>query len=265
MAKYILKVINPTWLKQSTIHSRDITDPKQKHQLEPGTYPVHSYRYDRSTNHYKIAFLSNSFRDRNTWWVHKDNDIVILKDGVINGWGSGHNPLNVKWFSQLDSNYEPFATCNVASVAMCLDYFGIRPKNPLQQLEDELYEYLVFSLGLDITVAENLARLIQDYGCQDDFQYYANWADVKHWINQGNPAIVHGYFTEPGHIMVIIGYNDQGWIVNDPNGRWNGLVRQAWSYDTNANGEAITYPYDWMEAACGPFSDNTLWIHYVSK
>ena len=36
----------------------------------------------------------------------------------------------------------------------------------------------------------------------------------------GRPVVVHGFWTGPGHIAVIVGFNSSGWIVNDPAGDW---------------------------------------------
>jgi stress-induced morphogen len=261
MATYTLKVLNNTVLKQQPIPSSQITDPNQKQSLPAGTeIPIHSYRYDAGTDHYKIAFLSTSFKGKNTWFVRKDKDIQILKDG------SPIPPLqpvklNVHWHSQLDNSYEPDATCNVTSVAMCLEYFGIKSQDPNQQLEDELFLYCQ-DKDYDKHSPEDLARLVRDYGGQDDFQYKAKWQDVKNWLSKGYPAIVHGYFTGSGHIIAIIGFNAQGWIVNDPYGEWFES-----GYDTQASGAALTYSYAMMDRLCGPNSTppGELWIHYIWK
>jgi uncharacterized protein YvpB len=264
MATYTLKVLNNTVLKQQPIPSNQISDPNQKQTLAAGTeIPIHSYRYDAGTDHYKIAFLSTSFKGKNTWFVHNDQDIEILKDGVK------VDPrllpvkvkLNVQWFSQLDNFHEPYGTCNVTSVAMCLEYFGIKSQYPNQQLEDELFLYCQ-DQGYDRHSPEDLAQLVRDYGCQDDFQYKAKWQDVKTWLSKGYPAIVHGYFTPSGHIIVITGFNAQGWIVNDPYGEWFDS-----GYDTNASGAGLIYSYEMMDLRCGPNSTppGELWIHYIWK
>lgn len=260
MATYTLKVLNNTVLKQQPIPSAKITDPNKKQTLAAGNeLAIHSYRYDATTNHYKIAFLSTSFKGKNTWFIHKDKDIKILKDGVDIDTILQPIKLNVHWRSQLNNSYEPYSTCNVTSVAMCLNYFGIKSQDPNEQLEDELYRYCQYK-GYNKHSPEDLAQLVRDYGCQDDFQYKAKWQDVKTWLTKGYPAIVHGYFTRSGHIIAIIGFNAQGFIVNDPYGEWFES-----EYDTNASGAGLLYSYEMMERLCGPDSDGQLWIHYIWK
>jgi hypothetical protein len=143
---------------------------------------------------------------------------------------------------------------------MCLNYLGL-PSPSGWQLEDEFYQCCEDN-DLSRHSPVDLAKLIAHYGYKDNFQSRAKWDDVKQWLNNGNPVIVHGWFTDFGHIMPIIGYNDDGWIVNDPNGKW---LEARGEYDTNASGAGRTYSYGAMEAVCGPDAGGELWIHFVSK
>jgi hypothetical protein len=170
--------------------------------------------------------------------------------------------LPVPFFSQLDNLYNPFGTCNLTSVAMCLSYFGIVGDGD-GQLEDQLYRYCL-NEGLDRHSPIDLAAVCRWKGIPDDFRHDAKWGDAKTWIDSGKPLIAHGYFTRSGHIIVIRGYDDEAysgrgaWIVNDPYGEWfpNG-------YDTSVPGAALSYSYSMMEDVCG--SDGDLWLHFVGK
>lgn len=165
--------------------------------------------------------------------------------------------LKVPYLSQLDNLYNPYGSCNTTSVATCFAYFG-QPKISKDgvQLEDELTDYC-YANHLDPQSPFGLQELIKKHGYADDFQLDAKWADVKSWLNGGNPCIVHGYFTKSGHIVTIIGYNDRGFIVHDPYGEW-------WQsgYDTKVSGAGLLYSYAMMREVCG--GDGDLWIHYVS-
>jgi len=167
--------------------------------------------------------------------------------------------LNVPYLSQLNNQRNPYGSCNVTCVAMCLAYFGHPAIDPItdQQLEDELYRACLYN-GLDRHSPTDLAKLIDIYGYHDKFQPDAKWGDVKAWLKSGKPCIVHGWFTRAGHTVVIRGYDDRGWIVNDPYGEW-------WrtGYDTNASGAGLTYSYEMMHQVCG--NDGDLWIHFVGK
>lgn len=166
--------------------------------------------------------------------------------------------LEVPYFSQLDNVNNPHGSCNVTSLAMCMAYLGHPASNVYgEQLEDELYNYCLNN-GLSRHSPTDLAQVVKAYGYKDDFQPDAKWGDVKRWLTVGNPIVVHGWFSRSGHIIVIKGYNDKGWIVNDPYGEWF-----EWGYDTSVSGKNLMYSYGMMKEICG--SDGDLWIHYISK
>lgn len=166
--------------------------------------------------------------------------------------------LDIPYFSQLDNVNNPHGSCNVTSLAMCMAYLGHSSLNSSgEQLEDELYCYCS-NKGLSRHSPTDLAQVVQAYGYKDDFQPDAKWGDVKRWLADGKPIVIHGWFSRSGHIIVIKGYNDKGWIVNDPYGEW-----YEWGYDTSVSGKNLTYTYGMMREICG--SDGDLWIHYISK
>lgn len=167
--------------------------------------------------------------------------------------------LSVPYFAQTDNWNNPMGSCNVTSVAMCLSYFKAK-RNPKykqwKQFEDELYSVCIDS-SLDRHKPEHLAQLIKLYGCEDKFRYQCTINDVKRWIDSGNPCIVHGWFTDSGHIIVVVGYDNNGLIVHDPYGEWF-----EWGYDTNASGQYLHYSYRLIERTC--HNDGQFWVHFVS-
>jgi hypothetical protein len=161
---------------------------------------------------------------------------------------------NFPYFNQLDNERNPYGSCNVTSVAMCLKYLGI-VGNGDGQLEDQLYDFMIDKY-LDRHSPIALQTLIKLKGRKDDFRPNAKWADAKKWLLSGKPLIAHGWFTRSGHIITIIGFNSKGWIVNDPYGEYF-----ASGYDTEASGRELTYSYEMMKALCG--NDGDLWLHFV--
>ena len=194
-----------------------------------------------------------------THWFYKSmNDKLKSKRDSVR--------LTVPYKMQLDNKFEPYSTCNVTSAAMCLEYYGVGftttfsgkvRKNKNTQLEDELYEYMS-DKGLNKHYPEDLARVVRDYGIKDDFTAYGTFDRCKQHLSNGNPCIIHGYFTQPGHIIVLVGYDSTGFIVHDPYGEWFQT-----GYRTDLSGEYLHYSYNLIEKTCA--YDGQFWVHYLSK
>lgn len=169
--------------------------------------------------------------------------------------------LPVVYKSQLDNSNNPTGSCNVTSAAMCLEYWGIKSPNS-KQLEDVLYEWLI-AQGLSRHDPNHLKRAIEHFGCRDDFTTRASIEEIKKAIDNGIPVIVHGYFTQFGHIIVLIGYNDKGFIVLDPYGEWtsNGYIKNNSAVPNR--GERLVYSYGLIERTCLP--DGGCWAHFVTR
>lgn len=167
---------------------------------------------------------------------------------------------NFPYYSQLDNELNPTGACNVTSLAMCLTYFNAPRRDRykrFKQLEDELYAFMR-DYGLSRHDPIDLARVIRYYGCFDDFQYDATISQVQKWLDKGNPVIIHGYFTDFGHIMPAVDYDKTGLIVNDPYGEWFES-----GYRTDLSGERLHYSYGLIERTS--MTDNQFWVHFCSK
>jgi len=165
--------------------------------------------------------------------------------------------LKVPYLSQRDNQIAPGGTCNVTSIAMCMAFFG-EPvlRETGEQLEDYLTRYCLDN-GLSRHSPGDLEVLAQRHGYRPRFSAHSTWKQVKAHLDSGKPCVVHGWFTASGHIITITGYDENGWVVNDPWGEW-------WSsgYDTSASGKGLTYSYGMMSELCGPDGDGQLWIHF---
>lgn len=170
--------------------------------------------------------------------------------------------LNIPYFSQLDNLENPFGSCNVTCVAMCLTYLGMLRK-PGTQLEDELYRKME-QLGWSRHDPNDLMTLINSFpGYKDIFRPNGSFKDIQTSIDAGNPVILHGYFTKFGHIIVVCGYDDKGFIVNDPYGEYFSC-----GYDNSHSGEKIHYSYSLIGRTCSPESQanpRNIWYHTLFK
>ncbi|MBD2311952.1 DUF4231 domain-containing protein [Desertifilum sp. FACHB-1129] len=250
--------------------------PTAKIEIENGmVFGLQAYR-DGGSNHLCITLTQGlGAESRNTWYAYAPHVEILDRNGQAIAPAAptaiatpptvvaqnGTVELPVPYLSQVDNVKNPFGSCNVTSLAMCLKYFGVQQNNPSQQFEDELQDWLE-ARGLDRHEPHALVQAVKAYGCQDRFTTTATLEQVKQWLAQGNPCVVHGYFTSYGHIIAIIGYNSKGLIVHDPYGEWtpNGYDRNDDSRPEK--GKALTYSYEMIKRTC---IDAEFWVHFISK
>jgi hypothetical protein len=166
--------------------------------------------------------------------------------------------LRVPYLSQRDNELRPLGTCNVTCYAMALSYLGAkrRARDSQRQFEDELFKFLERN-GRDRHVHDDLAWMGRQYGVDASFSTRRTWAQVTAELQAGNPVVVSTKLTSSGHIILIRGRNEQGFIVNDPFG--NALAKYK---DRNGNG--LVYPFKLMEDKVRgdkPF----LWGHFLRR
>ncbi len=124
---------------------------------------------------------------------------------------SGVN-LSVPYFYQYNNAYEPSATCGVTSTAMAINFWLPNNTTP-----DALY--------LDFGKAKaqspsGIASIYTAKGIASDWTTTGTRDEIRAHLDQGRPVVAHGFWTGSGHIAVIVGYDDQGWLANDPAGNW---------------------------------------------
>ncbi|MEG4623714.1 C39 family peptidase [Microcoleus sp. w1-18aA5] len=191
---------------------------------------------------------------------------------------------NVPYFSQYDNEIEPWRTCGATSSAMCLKYFQVADLGPFAQYEDDVKKRFD-RLGIDHGSPDGIKRLLEGLGLRDDLTLKGSLSDITRSLDSGEICILHGYWTVPGHILVIRGYNDKGdFFVNDPAGEWfyAGYRKNSPSSPDN-KGENKLYSRKLISSAGNAFSlrealsfyDNwdsskidstaTMWLHRISK
>jgi len=220
---YKIKIIVSTILKRNTNQSKDL-DPKDKKFTFLGTEYIVD-KLEIVDNHYKINI------DGVDWYVFKDHCNIenLIDNGIL---------LDVPYLSQRDNKIRPHQTCNVTSCAMVIKYYYPTLKYN-GQLEDELATKLINKYGNDSIYYHNrLVEILKEYGVKSIFNTVTNFEDVKKHLANGNPVIYSGKFTGSGHIIVLIGYDDKGFIVNDPYGEWFSTGYQ------NKSGAKLHYSYN---------------------
>jgi uncharacterized protein YvpB len=245
-----LIIVKTTYFKSRPLQSTDLRSD-EKIRVEAGqTFEIESYKGDRN-KHWRIVFKS-PYEGWWAWFVDQSQ----VKIEIPSTSRPGSIKLSVPYKSQLDNRLNPTGACNVTSIAMCLAYLGVKPEG-VDQLEDELFQYIE-NKGLSRHSPEDLATVVRDYGKKDDLTIWGTFDRCRNHIAAGNPCVIHGYFTSVGHIIVLVGYDDKGFIVHDPYGEWFST-----GYRTDLSGKFLHYSYNLIQKTCIP--DGQFWVHYISK
>ena len=154
------------------------------------------------------------------------------------------NPLDVKWQSQNDNaSNTGYRECFSSSCGMVAMYYG-KVKN------DDEYNAIRQKYG-DSTDAQAQVRALRSLGLEAEFRTNGTAADLKAAIDDGRPTacgwLHHGPTHNPsggGHYSVVVGYNNDSFIINDPNGEAD---LTAGGYTNNMNGDHLSYSYkNWL-------------------
>ncbi len=267
-----IEAVRDTILKKRPLDG-DVLLDSDKHALAAGTV-VELVYFESERNHFKFT-LDKEIDGFLIWFVLCEDVKMVGGEAIpqaeppadqkpdVPPTSQNTVKLEVPYKSQRDNTNNPDGSCNVTSMAMCLDFLAIAGQNSSMQLEDELYEYAINN-SLSRHSPHDLAEIVNAYGAKDSFDSHATVDAVKGWLAAGNPVVTHGYFTTFGHIVVLVGYDDQGFIVNDPYGEW-----YAEGYDrndpsgNNEKGKFLNYSYKLIADTC--ITENEFWVHFISK
>lgn len=261
-----LKVIKPTIFKISSLPSVDLDDDEKVFVEEGKEFEICAL-LDRG-DHIKFTLDDEVLGGRNTWIAYDGHVEIYEPDGTkFKGeYGIGDQlpsevNIPVPHYSQRNNEFRPSGTCNVTSVAMCINYFAKKNavKREKQQLEDDLY-LMVEQRGWDRHVHDHLSKLFPLFGLTNEFKVEASWEEIKVHLANNKPVIYSGRFTSAGHIIVIRGYdeNNKQWIVNDP---WGEYFASGYQ---DKSGENLRYSYDLLSRISYSGQSHT-WAHLPSN
>lgn len=244
--------VTDTMLKKRPVDSSQLQPHERTNFNKHAFYGISSYMVQGG--HIKVSLTEEIPGFGNTGYVFPD--FAQMKRGT-----KAFNPIlpsvemNVPYFSQRDNPRYYWSTCNVTSIAMVFYYYGVRSQ--YGQLEDELLEWCLNKDGDGSQTNHNtLVALIEAYGFKASFDTQRSWRDIKEELINGNPVILCGLFTHGGHIVTVVGFTPDGFIVNDP---WG----DALTGYTYTEGRKVLYPYSYCQQVCG--GDGDVWAHFISR
>ncbi len=270
-----LVVKQNTVFKQYTIESGKLA-PQDKTTIAAGrSFEIHSWK-PAGQFHWKVSLINQFLGDppRNTWYVFAPHIQLVNSQGTTSPPPTNVKPpapppstvripdsklLSLPYHCQLNNAENPRGACNVTCFAMVMNYFKIPRKTNAMQLEDELYRYME-DRGLSRHEPEDLRKMSEAYGLRNEMTLRGSAADIRRSIAEGKPCIIHGYFTSFGHIITILGYDKNGFIVNDPFGEWtaNGYIQGPY-------GERLHYSNGLIQRTCSPEGSDYMWLHRLSR
>ena len=152
-------------------------------------------------------------------------------------------PLDVPYFTQIDSDTgHAERMCFSSAMAMTLDY--IDPD--AIESDDDWYLRQVFKFG-DTVSADAQVKAAESLGFDVEFHTNGTEQDLLNQLDRGIPApigILHkGPVNRPaggGHWIVLIGYDEKYFYVNDPMGELD-LVNGGYPWVNQGKGKALKY------------------------
>ncbi|BAS57144.1 hypothetical protein NIES2135_35030 [Leptolyngbya boryana NIES-2135] len=269
-----LSVLQNTIFKQSTASSGELADADKVSVAGGQTFELHSWKAV-DPKHLKVAMLGQSLGNptKTEWYVFVEHVQLIDNQGAIVPIQverpkpqvekvalPAQKKLGVLYKSQLDNELNPTGACNVTCYAMAMVYWQRKGQSDsFIQLEDELYQYME-DHQLSRHEPSDLVKLGEAYGLKVDYTNRGSLYDIRKAIAEGKPCIVHGYFTGFGHIILIRGYDETGFWVNDPYGEWT-----EWGYRTDLSGENLHYSNELIQSKCSPEGEDFIWLHRIAK
>jgi len=248
-----MTMLQATVFKKRPVDAASLRDTEKTTLPLGRVYGVESYGLEG--DHLKVSLTEELPNLGNTGYVFP-RFVQFKRGDKIFDPAPNNVELNVPYFSQRDNPRFDWSTCNVTSIAMVLYYYGLRSKWG-GQLEDELLQWCFDYAGQGSQTDHSvLSALIQAYGFKTSFSTTRNWADVRSELLNRRPVVLAGDFTASGHILTLIGYNSQGYIVQDP---WG----DALTGYSDTEGRKLMYPYSYVNQVAGP--DGNVWAHFISR
>lgn len=251
-----------TWFKKEPISAASLPNDKKAKVHENRTY-----KNNKVLDHRDKHTLIDMDYKMGQWWIFDDHWIGVKEDNTVPPYEvvDGFRRLrNFPYFYQQDNGPEGYRQCQTSSIAMVLKYFDVKGIN-----DDRDYLAYVNKYG-DTTTREAHKGALKELNVEYTFSVNLDAQDVKDQIDKGLPVAAgilhHGTPDAPrggGHFVVITGYSDTHWLVQDPFGELD-LVGGTWVNQSPTAGKNQKYSFKNMDPRffVGGKSNGWGWINF---
>ena len=231
-----------------------------------------------AASEFAVSYTFNTIGNRRLSAVGLDQDHNYIasesKNFVINGNPSNDQnsqgnhgslgPVNVPYYYQFNNGLYPSSSCQNTSIAMVLSFLGVNitPDDVTREFtKDKAQSVSGFNYVFNTLARRHGVRTIDSHD-------QGSFAQLKAALDRGEPVVVHGFFTGFGHVLVVTGYDENGYYANDPAGTWSQIFKggynNAWNESTQ--GKNIYYRRDAFERAIATYdgySFTSLYLHIL--
>lgn len=217
------------------------------------------YDNDNANHGLAVELLHEDLTTTAAWLLADESDwIMKYREKPQKSEALLANPLNVAYDCQLDNpGGEGWRECFSSSCAMVAMFWGV--------IEHQNEYHAVRPRFGDSTEPVSQIRTLQHFGLKAEFKQMGSKEKLKQQIDRGRPAPVgflhHGSVSAPtggGHYVCCIGYDDTGFIFNDPYGELN-TVAGGYSRTGGTYGKGIKYSYKNWVPRWSVANDNDGW------
>lgn len=251
-----------TWLKKRIAPSYELKN-NEKASIYMGRTIKNCTVLDKKDQH---TLLEMGF-GLGKWWIYDQHWRGLVTETKINPYATDNDLRylrNFPYFYQTDNGPEGWRQCQTSSIAMCLKYFDVPGIN-----DDRDYLKIVNKYG-DTTKRQPHFDALAELGVFAKFTTHADAQDVKDEIDKGRPVAAgilhHGAVSAPhggGHFIVITGYSQNYWLVQDPYGELD-LVNGGWEKTGPTAGRNVRYSFKNMNPRFfyGGGSTGWCWLNF---
>lgn len=153
----------------------------------------------------------------------------------------------VPYFSQRQNALDPSGSCQNTTMAIVLRHYGageVTADRITRRWGTGTAQTVGGWAAVFNTLAEESGLPVRDRGASD-----GRPSDLQRLVAAGTPVVVHGAFTNAGHLVVLLGFDGRYYYAHDPYGDWTTGYSEWW-------GRHVRYPKEDFERAVGD------WIRY---